>query len=130
MEYTLPLANGPGAMRELRRMMRTAHPDCTWAVEYRTQPGEASLLTPTQGVESVTISVHQAASLPWEAFFRDAEAIFLAGGRPHWGKLHFLDATAIARRYPALDEFRAVRRALDPDEAFVNDHLRGLGLAS
>ncbi len=130
MEYTLPLANGPAAMRELRRMTRSRHPDCTWAVEYRTQPGEASLLSPTQGAESVTISVHQAANLPWEAFFRDAEAIFLAGGgRPHWGKLHFLDAADIARRYPTLDEFRAVRRALDPNGAFVNDHLRRLGLA-
>jgi FAD/FMN-containing dehydrogenase len=128
MEYTLPLANGPAAMRELREMMRTRHPDCAWAVEYRTQPGEQSLLSPTQGAESVTISVHQAAELPWDAFFRDAESIFLAsGGRPHWGKLHFLDAAGIARRYPALDAFRAVRRALDPDGAFVNDHLARLG---
>ena len=116
--------------RELREMMRTRHPDCTWAVEYRTQSGEASLLSPTQGAESVTISVHQAAELPWDAFFRDAEAIFLAsGGRPHWGKLHFLDAAGIARRYPALDAFRVVRRALDPTGAFVNDHLAGLGFA-
>jgi L-gulonolactone oxidase len=130
MEYTLPLANGPAAMRGLRQMMRTTHPDCTWAVEYRTQAGEASLLSPTQGADSVTISVHQAANLPWDAFFRDAEAIFLAGGgRPHWGKLHYLDAAGIARRYPALDEFRAIQRACDPNEAFVNDYLRRLGLA-
>ncbi len=130
MEYTLPLANGPDAMRELREMMRTRHPDCAWAVEYRTQSGEQSLLSPTQGAESVTISVHQAAELPWDAFFRDAEVIFLAsGGRPHWGKLHCLDAAGIARRYPALDAFRAVRRALDPAGAFVNDHLAELGFA-
>ncbi|HEU5433132.1 MAG TPA: D-arabinono-1,4-lactone oxidase, partial [Thermomicrobiales bacterium] len=131
MEYTLPLANGPAAMRELRHKMRTTHPDCTWAVEYRTQPGEASLLSPTQGAESVTISVHQAAELPWEAFFRDAEAIFLAGGgRPHWGKLHFLDTNAIAGRYPALDDFRAVQREFDPHRAFVNDYVQRLGLAA
>ncbi|HET7092848.1 MAG TPA: D-arabinono-1,4-lactone oxidase, partial [Thermomicrobiales bacterium] len=60
----------------------------------------------------------------------DAEAIFLAsGGRPHWGKLHFLDADAIGRRYPALDAFRAIRREFDPDGAFVNDYLRRLDLA-
>ncbi|HEX5497759.1 MAG TPA: D-arabinono-1,4-lactone oxidase, partial [Thermomicrobiales bacterium] len=100
-------------------------------VEYRTQPGETSPLSPTQGTESVTISVHQAAELPWEAFFRDAEAIFLvSGGRPHWGKLQLLDADGIAERYPAMDEFRAIRREFDPHGTFVNDYLRGLGLAA
>ena len=64
MEYTLPLAEGPAAMREVRRLMQTRHPDCTWAVEYRTQPGEQSLLSPTRGKESVTISLHQATRSP------------------------------------------------------------------
>jgi FAD/FMN-containing dehydrogenase len=130
MEYTLPLAAGPPAMREVRRVMQTRHPDCTWAVEYRTQPGEASLLSPTQGQDSVTISVHQAADLPYERFFRDVEAVFLAhGGRPHWGKLHWLDREQIARLYPVLDTFRALRAELDPRGVFVNDYLARLGLA-
>ena len=47
---------------------------CTWAVEYRTQPGEQSLLNPTRGMESVTISLHQAIDLPYEPLFRDGEA--------------------------------------------------------
>jgi FAD/FMN-containing dehydrogenase len=131
LEYALPLAHGPTAMRALRDLMRTRHPDCTWAVEYRTQPGEDGLLSPTQGEDGATISVHQAAGLPWEPFFRDAEALFLAhGGRPHWGKLHWLDAVMVAARYPALPAFEAVRGALDPAGAFLNDHLRRLGFGA
>jgi FAD/FMN-containing dehydrogenase len=130
MEYTLPLAAGPETMREVRHVMQSRHPDCTWAVEYRTQPGEDSLLSPTQGAESVTISVHQAADLPYETFFRDVEAVFLAhGGRPHWGKLHWLAREQIARLYPALGTFRALRAEFDPEEIFVNDYLATLGLA-
>lgn len=128
MEYTLPLAEGPSAIREVRRMMQATHPDCTWAVEYRTQPGESSLLSPTQGEASATISLHQAVGQPWERFFRDAEPILLAhGGRPHWGKVHWLEREQIAGLYPNRPAFEAIRRELDPAGMFVNDYLAGLG---
>jgi L-gulonolactone oxidase len=131
MEYTLPLAAGPEALRAIRDLMQTRHPGCTWAVEYRTQPGEFSLLSPTQGSESVTISLHQAMGLPHEPLFRDAEQIFLAhGGRPHWGKLHFLDREEIARLYPKLPAFRAIRAELDPDGVSTNDYLARLGVGA
>jgi FAD/FMN-containing dehydrogenase len=130
MEYTLPLADGPTAMRQVRRLMQTHHPDCTWAVEYRTQPGEQSLLSPTRGKESVTISLHQAVHLPYEPLFHDAEAIFRAyDGRPHWGKLHFLSSGEVAHLYPELPAFRAIRAEMDPQGMFTNDYLARLGLA-
>lgn len=130
MEYTLPLANGMATLREVRAMMQAKHPTCTWAVEYRTQPGETPLLSPTQGAESATISLHQAIDQPHEAFFRDAEPIFLAhGGRPHWGKLHWLDSDQISSLYPDLPTFAAIRDELDPTGVFGNAYLAGLGLA-
>jgi FAD/FMN-containing dehydrogenase len=130
MEYTLPLAGGPAVMRDVRRLMQSRHPDCTWAVEYRTQPGEQSLLSPTRGMESVTISLHQARDLPYEPLFRDAEAVFRAhDGRPHWGKLHFLSSGEIAQLYPELPAFRSLRAELDPEGIFTNDYLARLGLA-
>lgn len=131
MEYTLPLAAGPAAMREIRRLMQLGHPECTWAVEYRTQPGEESLLSPTQGAESVTISLHQAADQPYEPLFRDAEKIFRAhGGRPHWGKIHWLDRDEIAALYPQSAAFEASRAALDQANLFTNDYLASLGFGS
>jgi L-gulonolactone oxidase len=130
MEYTLPLVEGPAAMREVRRLMQTRHRDCTWAVEYRTQPGEQSLLSPTRGIESVTISLHQATDLPYEPLFRDAEAVFRAhDGHPHWGKLHFLSPDEIAHLYPELPAFRSLRAELDSDGIFTNAYLARLGLA-
>jgi FAD/FMN-containing dehydrogenase len=131
MEYTLPLAEGPAAMGEIRHLMQTRHPDCTWAVEYRTQPAETSLLSPTQGADSVTISLHQAADQPYETFFRDGEAIFRAhGGRPHWGKLHWLGRDEIAARYPALPAFRAIQAEYDPTGLFTNGYLAALGFGN
>lgn len=40
--------------------------------------------------------------------------------RPHWGKAFAEGAAALAGRYPALPEFLALRRALDPRKTFVN----------
>lgn len=127
LEYTLPLAAGPDALRAIRELVLSTYPEMTWAVEYRTMAGEDPLLSPTAGVDSVTISVHQAAELPYEAYFRDVEAICLAaGGRPHWGKLHWLDRAAVDRAYPGVEAFRSVRRELDPGGVFLNGHLGAL----
>jgi len=131
LEYTVPIAEGPAAMRALRETMRRDHPDCTWAVEYRTQPGEDALLSPTRGRDSVTVSVHQAVDRPWEPLFRDAERVFLAhDGRPHWGKLHYLDAARTRARYPTMAAFEAVRKEIDPGGVFLNGHLRDLGFGA
>ena len=131
MEYTLPFSAGPEAMRDIRHLMQTRHPDCTWAVEYRTQPAESSLLSPTQGAASVTISLHQATDQPYEPLFRDGEAIFRAhGGRPHWGKLHWLGRDEIPALYPQLPAFRAIQEELDPAGLFRNDYLAALGFGS
>lgn len=48
--------------------------------------------------------------------------------RPHWGKVHTLDAAAIRRTVPRLDDARAVFERLDPEGRFANDHLRRVGL--
>jgi FAD/FMN-containing dehydrogenase len=46
-----------------------------------------------------------------------------AGGRPHWGKLHSLDADALRARYPRHGEFVAIRDRLDPAGVLSNAYL-------
>ena len=36
------------------------------------------------------------------------------GGRPHWGKRHYLSEPQLRERYPEWDTFQAVRERLDP----------------
>lgn len=50
------------------------------------------------------------------------------GARPHWGKRHAMDAAAIARVHPRLDDARAVFERLDPAGRFTNTHLERVGL--
>ena len=107
--------------------MQTKYPEVHWVVEYRTLAGEAHLLSPTQGRDSVTISVHHSVDADWLPFIRDADALMTEhGGRPHWGKLHWLTRDQVEVRYPELNRFREIRARFDPDGIFLNDHLRPL----
>ena len=71
--------------------------------------------------------MHQYAQMPWEKLFRAAEPIFrAAGGRPHWGKRHFLSRAEVDEMYPQAERLRAVRRRVDPVGKFLNSHLADL----
>jgi len=124
-EHTIPIENGPAAVTAIREMMQTRHSDVKWAVEYRTLAAETHLLSPTQGEDSATISVHHAADAEWKPFMRDADALFRSfGGRPHWGKLHWMTRADVDALYADADAFRDLRSAFDPDGLFLNGHLR------
>ena len=69
--------------------------------------------------------MHVFEGMPWEAPFREVEALMGSlGGRPHWGKRSFLTAAELAPRYPAWDAFQAARQELDPDGRFENEWAR------
>ena len=51
-------------------------------------------------------------------------------GRPHWGKLHNLNADQIGDRYPGRATFEEIRRQFDPDGQFLSPYLRNLGFGS
>lgn len=53
-----------------------------------------------------------------------------AGGRHYLAKDAYLAAESVARGYPRLEEWRAVRDAMDPDGRWVSDLGRRLGLVS
>lgn len=124
-EFAVPEQNGVACLKELRELMLKKHTDITWPLEYRTLAADDTLIGPPSGRETIAISAHQAAEKSQEAFFADVEAIFRNHqGRPHWGKMHTHTAEDLAKLYPSWDEFHKIRRDLDPEGRFMNDHLR------
>jgi FAD/FMN-containing dehydrogenase len=127
MEYALPAEEGPACFRAVRERMRTRHPDVAWPVEYRTLCADDAWLSTAHARETVTLSLHQGAELPWTDFFADLEPVLRAhGGRPHWGKRHSLAADELAPLYPRFEDFRKVAGELDPKRRFRNAHVRAL----
>jgi FAD/FMN-containing dehydrogenase len=128
MEYALPAEAGPLCFAALRELYLEDHPEVQWPIEYRTVAADDVWLSPAHDRATVTISVHEDASKPYEALFADCEAIFLAhDGRPHWGKIHSRRGAELASEYPHWDHFWRLRAELDPDGRFLNPYLREVG---
>ena len=86
-----------------------------------------SWLGPASGRATATLSVHQAADLPFLELFRDLEPLLRsAGGRPHWGKWHGLGPGALAALYPDWDRFLALRAEVDPEGRLLDEAQRRL----
>src|SRR4029077_4339118 len=103
----------------------------SWVVEYRAVAADELFLSPAEGRPTIAISIHQAADADYEPFFRDAQAIFLnQGGRPHWGKIHFLNTAQLRGLYANWDRFWSLRRQQDPKGVFLNDYLRQIGVVA
>ncbi|MFE9249550.1 D-arabinono-1,4-lactone oxidase [Streptomyces sp. NPDC007088] len=125
MEYALPLAEIPAALRELRAAVERSGLRVSFPVEVRTAPADDIPLSTASGRASGYVAVHLYRGTPYREYFTAAEAVFTAhGGRPHWGKVHTRDAAYLSEVYPRFAEFTAVRDRLDPDRLFTNPYLR------
>ena len=127
MEFAIPAESGPACVRAIRALMQKKYPDVLWPIEYRTLAADDIWLSPAYQRETVTISIHQAAELPYDAFFADAEAIFRTfEGRPHWGKIHDHTTDELRSLYPKWDDFLEIREAIDKNGRFLNPYLKQL----
>ena len=127
LEYAIPVACGKDALRQVRELMLTKHTNCIYPVEYRFTAGDPAMLSPFYRRDSVTVSVSGGPGVDYWDYLLDVDAILRQyGARPHWGKLHFNNAEDMPALYPRFEDFRAIRRRLDPEGRFLNDHLRNL----
>lgn len=127
MEYELPLARGLECVEEVLATVRRSSLRTLFPLEYRTVAADDVWLSPFYGRDSASISIHQHICSDYRPLFDLVEPIFWKyGGRPHWGKLHSLDAARLAELYPRWDDARRVRERLDPQGRMLNDHLRTL----
>lgn len=128
LEYALPATDGPACFQAVRERIRRRHRQhVAWRVLYRTVAADDAYLSPAHGRDTVTISLHHNATLPYRAFFDDVEPIFWDyGGRPHWAKVHSLRGERLLARYPLAGRFLDARRQLDPDGRFLSPYLSDL----
>jgi len=131
MEYAVPRAAIVDIVRELRSTIDVAGWRIPFPIEVRVAAADDIPLSTASGRASAYLAVHMPTRTDYSGYFRAVERIASeVGGRPHWGKLHFLDAAALRERYPRFDEFVALRDKYDPTGVFRNAYLdRVLGIA-
>jgi FAD/FMN-containing dehydrogenase len=127
LEYAVPLEHGKAAIRAVRELMLTKHTNCIYPIEYRFTAGDPAWMSPFHHQDSITLSVSGGPGIDYWDYLKDVDVILRGfGSRPHWGKLHFLDTEDVDTLYPRARDFRALRRRLDPEGRYLNDHLRML----
>lgn len=125
MEYAVPLENLAAAFRGLQRVIDENGWRIEFPVEVRVAAADDLWLSTASERASGYIAVHRYWKADPTPYFAAVEEVLLAhGGRPHWGKMHTLDAAALRERYARFDDFVALRDRLDPDRLFANRYLR------
>jgi len=125
MEYAVPREVGLDVLREVRRVLERSRLRINFPIEIRVAPADDIPLSTASGRDAFYLAFHTHRRADHTAYFALLEPVLRAhGGRPHWGKLHTLDAGDLAEAYPRFEEFLAMRDRLDPDRIFGNAYLR------
>lgn len=124
MEYALPREAIVSALRDIERLIAARGWRISFPLEIRVAAPDDLWLSTAHGRETGYIAIHRYYKEDYHEYFRGVEEIFRSyQGRPHWGKIHYQDAESLSRLYPRFDDFRAIRKKLDPDGLFRNDYL-------
>jgi L-gulono-1,4-lactone dehydrogenase len=123
-EYAVPRESVAGVLAELRREVPRLADPVMFPVEVRVAAADDIWLSTAYGRDTAYIAIHQYAGLPYRGYFDLFESV-VAGvaGRPHWGKLHSLDAARLGPLYPRFGDFLRVRDEADPQGRFGNSYL-------
>ena len=123
-EYAVPRESLGHVIAELRRAVPRLADPVMFPVEVRVAAADDIWLSTAYGRDSAYVAIHQYAGLPYRAYFDRFESIVAeVAGRPHWGKMHSLDAGRLGALYPRFDDFRRVRAEVDPEGSFGNSYL-------
>lgn len=123
-EYAFAREHVVDVLTEIRRWVRGHDEPISFPLEVRFVAADDIPLAPTYRRTSAYIAFHQYHRLPYARYFDAMEDIFAGvDGRPHWGKMHRLDAAALRTRYPRFDAFVDLRDGLDPSGLFANRYL-------
>ncbi len=123
-EYAVPRAATRDVLEELAGWFAASRAPVSFPLEVRFLAADDVWLSGSYGRDSAYIAVHQYWRGPYAELFALFERVVAAyDGRPHWGKMHSLDAERLDRVHPRLAEFRRVRDRLDPARVMTSPHL-------
>ena len=121
MEYAIPRQYCGEALQRIRSMVDAKGHLISFPVEVRFTAKDDIALSTASGRDSAYIAVHMYKGMAYEPYFRDvADIMSDYEGRPHWGKMHFLNNNDLSKLYPRWNEFITARETLDPSRTFSN----------
>jgi len=127
MEYNLPFEKFEEVFEEIQASIKKNKFETLFPIEIRYVKGDELWLSPAYQRDSVYIAIHTYISENFRPYFEEMQKIFKRhGGRPHWGKWHTLGHDDLQQLYPKFQDFLNLRKELDPQGLWLNDHLKSL----
>jgi FAD-linked oxidoreductase len=124
MECAVPRAAAVEAITQVVDAIEASGLRIGFPVELRVAAADDVALSTAFGRDSAYLAFHVPAALDHSAYFELVGRVLDSyGARPHWGKIHDLDAELLRTRYPRFDEFVRARDRLDPRGLFSNRYL-------
>lgn len=125
MEYAIPVEAVPEALREIREWFSTSQVPVPFPIEVRFVAADDVWLSTAHGRASGYIAVHQYVGMEYREYFQAVARIMAGyGGRPHWGKMHWLRQAELEQLYPRFGDFLRVRDEYDPTGVFANRYTK------
>jgi L-gulono-1,4-lactone dehydrogenase len=124
-EYAVPRAAIAPVLRALRSWIDDHDERICFPVQVRVAAPDDIWLSTAYQRETGYIAVHHYFKIDHRRYFAAFESIVAEHqGRPHWGKMHTLEADRLRRLYSRFDQFVRIRDRLDPGHTFDNAYLR------
>ncbi|MDX6804831.1 D-arabinono-1,4-lactone oxidase [Terrihabitans rhizophilus] len=126
-EYAVPFGQFEKAFEEVRSLFKSKYPKAMYPVECRPVLADDSYMSAYAERDGYALSISGPLEFETWAMLKDMDELLdRYDARPHWGKHHFMTPARLERIYPKYDAFKRMRREIDPDGVFLNDHLRSL----
>lgn len=127
LEYMIPVDKAHEAIRQVQDLMRGEHANQVHPMFIRFVKGDEAWMSPFYERDTVTVSVAGHPGVEYWPYLRDVDRTLKQfEARAHWGKLHLMTREYLEAVYPRHGDFVRVRREIDPDGIFLNDHTRPL----
>ncbi|KQR11997.1 D-arabinono-1,4-lactone oxidase [Cellulomonas sp. Leaf334] len=124
MEYAVPRDQLVHVLHEIDAWIESSGERVPFPVEVRFAAADDLWLSTAHGRATAYVAVHQYLRLPYARYFAAVERIVAqVGGRPHWGKMHWLEAEQLGALYPRFADAQRVRAEADPTGVFSNPYL-------
>ena len=126
-EYFLPIEQTREILDGMRKLMLDWLPLSVYPLEIRVVAADDAWLSPNYQRDNLVVSISGEPGTDYWPYLRACDELFAEyGGRPHWGKIHFMTSERIAALFPRYQNFLEMRRRFDPNGTFLNQHLRSL----